>query len=222
MHPAWLKKPEVEPFERAPFVVLAIKRAYPGQFHVGIVHRSDAETPRLLHLAWHEDLRNGPPSAEYCWTRLPFERAICRSLAGICRKVARWYTEGEPLPYGFDDHGTAFDPNTGVVQLGSDSSGLTCSTFVLAVFRSQRYDLLRLDSWPNREEDEAWADQVACALEEDGATDEHVQRVRRCIGKAVRVRPEELVGAVGLVSDLPADFEPAVRGAESIKLALGR
>jgi hypothetical protein len=222
MRPAWLKEPEVEPFATAPFVVLAIKRTQPGQFHVGIVHRSQTASPKLLHLAWHEDLRDARPSTDYSWTPLPFERSVCRGLAGVCRKVAKWYTDGTPLPYGFDDHETSFDATTGMVRFGQDSSGLTCATFVLAVFRSQRYDLVRTENWPHRKDDEAWAAQVADALEADGASPEHVANVRKCTGTSVRVRPEELVGGVGFSANLPANLCPALRGAERVKRVLGR
>jgi hypothetical protein len=103
---------------------------------------------------------------------------------------------------------------------GSTRHGLTCATFVLAVFHQAGLPLVRYDSWPvNRPGDAEWQESIVNLLERTGAAPEHIAKVKTEIG-AVRYRPEEVAGAATSVS-IPAEFPSASERAQEILLKLG-
>jgi hypothetical protein len=90
-----------------------------------------------------------------------------------------------------------------------DGLGLTCATFVLAVFASRGIPLVRLDEWQARSEDVIWQDKIISDLRSwrkgDPEVEAHaaaLQGERGC----VRYRPEEVMAA-GIASELPIGYE---------------
>ncbi len=104
--------------------------------------------------------------------------------------------EGEQIAYALqDDPNALFDPNTGRLTL-PNGRGLTCSTFVLVLFRSVDFPFIDTTDWPqNRPGDREAEDELVRFLERQYSHDqEHIEGVRREIGSC-RVRPEEVAGA---------------------------
>jgi hypothetical protein len=66
-------------------------------------------------------------------------------LAGLCERV--WKRNKRNIPYGFRYSATKF-AYSGEIEKGEDEFGLTCATFVLAVFASLGIKILDLSSWP--------------------------------------------------------------------------
>lgn len=220
MLPSWLRAPGEHPFDTVPFVGIAVREVGDdGQRHVGIVHRAEAESARLLDLGWHHVLRDRELTgkAAYLWVATSVHELLARSVAAWCRRIAARQAAGG-LPYGiaYRPLTASIDP-IGRVDLGG-LVGLTCATFVLVVFERAGVLLVDVASWPPRPEDVAWQFQIVAALERDGVSAGHVDRIRADVGCA-RFRPEEVAGGAAM-RDLPASFEEAAKAGRLISQAL--
>jgi hypothetical protein len=133
-------------------------------------------------------------------------------VAAVCRKV--WRANGRYVPYAFSPPNDCFDSVTWEFIFGPTRLGLTCSTFVLAVFHTARLPLVDYSSWPvNRPGDSEWQQRIVSLLK-GRAPEAHVEAVSREVGSA-RFRPEEVAGAA-TVNPLPASFELAAERGEQI------
>jgi len=202
-----LNHPDENPFEQLTRIGLALLcgpppagREQPVR-HIGILFPSeDGATTRvrLIHLAWHCLLKeDSPEMAAYSWLELPLPEELSPMIVQLCRLLIRKYAKGkDPLAYALRYDGGRFDPGTGCF-LSESGHGLTCATFVLAVFKSHGVDLLRTDQWRERDEDKKWQQWI---LDELGdaryATPEHIRAVEREIKLGcARFRPQEVAAA---------------------------
>ena len=184
---------EQKPFQEIRCIAVAIRSVDVDQRHIGILHKDDTSNELLiLHLAWHHDLRNDPPSPRYLWIDPPIHPARLRQVAAMCRKI--WRSNGRYVPYALSPPNDCFDSDAGSFLLGPTRLGLTCATFVAAVFESVGLRLMSYETWPvGRAGDAAWQSFVAEELERRDAAPEHVMAVRGEIGVgAARFRPEEV------------------------------
>jgi hypothetical protein len=204
--PARVFTAQERPFESLEHVgiVITLLREQSGQQHVGILHRDEsAEVVRVLHLAWHHNLRNSIPKASYAWIAPTIPGRRARQVAAFCRRVIRMNPAG--IPYAFSPATDCFNAQTGEFLLGANRKGLTCASFVLAVFHSTGLPLIQYDSWPtDRPGDEQWQRHIIEQLKADNASPEHIRDVEAEIG-AIRYRPEDVAGA-GASDELPAGF----------------
>lgn len=99
---------------------------------------------------------------------------------------------------------------TGAYLLGPTQKGLTCATFVLAVFEASGFKLAHLDTWPiGREGDKKWQESIIKVLKEKKADENHITMAESEIGIA-RFRPEEVAGA-SLEPNIPVNFDVAFK-----------
>lgn len=170
---------------------LGIKEIAPGQQHCGILYRPAEEMVRFLHLAFHFDLRDEVVNGTYWWCQSGLDNENQEILAALSILIA----EGSPsIPYGFDKDGLVFDGHTGEMREAPPGKGLTCATFVVAVFRTYGFSPLLENSWESKAEDAAWQAAILAAMEANGASAEHVTAIRESEAN-MRFRPEEVVGA---------------------------
>lgn len=201
----------------ADHVGIAIHR---GGQHIGVLYRVTLGKPaRLLHMAWHNRLCSVSPGAEYVlWIdpAVPRERAM--AVAAFCRRIWKKNSE-DGLPYGLSKPNRFFD-HTGGILKGPAKVGLTCATFVLAVFDTAGLALVQYTTWPQPTGDDiARQRELAERLQKDQQVPrEHVRAFRTEIGN-IRYRPHEVAGAATSDS-LPADHEYAARVATRIKRKL--
>lgn len=191
------------------FAAVAIKSISETQRHIGILYNSPSNPEAtLLHLAWHHSLRNESPNSTYLWINPAIHPRRLRQVAAFCRKV--WKSNGTRLPYAFSHPKGSLEGKTGRFLVGPTRYGLTCASFVLAVFEATGNHLLKYDTWPQlREGDEEWQREILGSLRAASeVTAAHLEAVENEVG-AVRFRPEEVAGAAA-ASDLPADFHTAV------------
>lgn len=187
------------------YAAVAIQAVDADQRHIGVVHREGGQV-NLLHLAWHHDLRNHPPGLSYCWVEPNVPPPRMRQVAAICRKV--WRANDQALPYAFSEPSDCFDTHSGAFLLGPSRHGLTCASFVLAIFETAGLPLVRYDTWPSeRPGDREWQEWVISQLanSKPPAEPEHMMAITSEIG-SVRFRPED-VAAAATISPLPADFK---------------
>lgn len=188
--------------------------------HIGVLHRSSKNTSALLlHLAWHNRLRSDIPTAEYLlWVEPLIPEARGAAIAALCRRIWKQHKKNG-LPFGLSRPNDFFDVKGGVLK-GPAKVGLTCATFVLAVFDAAKIPLVRSEDWPDpTETDIARQREFARRLEDDPSVPrEHVRAFREEIGN-IRYGPLEVAGAAASDS-LPADYAVALSFATRIKRRL--
>ncbi len=170
------------PFDSIRAVAVAVAAVDQEQRHVGILHRDrSVGEVRLLHLAWHYVLRDSTPKPCYLWIDPPIPEARARQVAALCRRVSRSNVRG--IPYAFSAPNDCFDPITAQFLLGPERRGLTCASFVLAIFDAAGLALVDHSAWPSRrEEDVRWQQQVLDQLRAVNATPEHLDAVQSEVG----------------------------------------
>jgi hypothetical protein len=192
-----------------PFLAIGICRTSHGNTHTGVAYRNAKAEVRFFHQAFHHVTREGPIAIESEQMGGPFfcvvlsvEEDRARAIAGFWEFIA---SLGEQIGYALrDDPDALFDPNTGTLVL-PNGKGLSCSTFVLTLFRSVRLPLIDTAGWPSDRPGDREAQQTLVRFLEQHCGDrEHVEAVRREIG-CERVRPEEIAGA-GLSRRLPVRY----------------
>jgi hypothetical protein len=195
-------------------VAITLLQGHDGHQHVGILHKDQTTSElRMLHLAWHHTLKNSPPKDTYAWISPPIPKPRARQLAAFCRRVYRANLSG--IPYAFSPATDCFDAHAGAFLLGPGRYGLTCATFVLAVFQSAGLPLIQYGTWPaTRDGDEAWQRWIISQLREGGASPDHIACVESELG-SVRYRPADAAGAAA-TEKLPAPFGEVQPLAEAI------
>ena len=180
--------------------------------HTGIVFRLEANAPALfLHLGFHHELHCEPLAASYAWLECPGFSADEQLQIAVWLETI-WSVNREFVPYGITFSGAGyFDRSTGRFVASATGNGLTCATFVMAVFSDFFFPIVEWTTWPSRGSDAEFHQYIVDILEsrvKDGrATREHVDMQIDAIGHAPRFRPEEVVAAGGGYLGNPLTFE---------------
>jgi hypothetical protein len=208
----------VKSTERSPHTVIGIGIAvHQSSSHIGMLYRTaEGEPAKILHLAWHHQLSSDHPSTSYpCWVRprIPDERAL--AIAAFCRRIWKKASQDQ-VPYGFSVPSAFFD-YSGALISGPAKVGLTCASFVLAVFDGAGLPLVRMDEWPPPTlVDKARQRELLDELRKSSnVSPAHLSALETEIGN-VRYRPLEVAGA-GTAEILPASHAYASEMASKIK-----
>lgn len=204
----------------ANMVGIAVQSTDPerGHMHVGLLYVDPDGAPHLLHLAFHHDLRKEPlPSQdEYlwddcAWLASPKMRANAELIADFIETCA----QNTDIDYGFSPPDDAFDAD-GKYDALNPSKGLTCATFIAAIFKSAGFPTVKLETWPSRPDDEAWRQSVLRLLRRY-----EPKRAAQLSGSEVayRLKPSELAAA-SASSRAPLCFARAVRLAAPLEVAM--
>lgn len=213
MTPAWLHGPDTDCGLSGTEVAIAIEAVDASQMHVGVVYRN-GERMEKLHLAWHFRMRNDTYRPGSVWVTPNIPPLRGPAIAAKCRQIWKTHEGTGRVPYGFRFDSTTFSASDGRLELAPGTTGLTCATFVLAVFRSIGVEILAIEAWKGRSEDASWQKLMLDTLKQHGASHEHTTALATEIG-AARYRPEEVAGgAAG--SSLPCSFEEAVQNAAKV------
>jgi hypothetical protein len=185
--------------------------------HIGVLYRvTENETVRLLHLAWHHRLRSDELKPEYVlWIRPAIDDDRAMAVASLCRRIWK-QNQRNQVPYGFSHPNNFFDTSGDLIK-GPAKVGLTCSSFVLAVFEVARVPLADLTTWPQpTEEDISRQREQLEMLAKDLTIDrEHIEATKAEIGNT-RYHPLEVAGA-GTADDLPTTYSYASKMADEIR-----
>lgn len=210
------------------FIAVAICRTRHGNTHTGVAYRAMTGDVQCFHQAWDHITRNGPIDTESNHMEGPFfcvsptvETDRARAIAAFWEFVAG---QGETIGYALrDDPDAHFDENTGRLVL-LNGNGLSCSTFVLALFRSVSFPYIDTTGWPiDRAGDREAQERLMRVLEHTCLNKNHIDQVKQEIG-CERIRPEEVAGAA-LSESLPVrhpDAEDAGHYICGALAALGR
>lgn len=186
------------------------------QRHIGILFRTNRQDPpKLLHLAFHQRLICESPeyySSEYHWLLCPgFSEDEQLQLAVRCEKI--YSRNGRHIPYGLSYSLRGYFKQNGDFNPPEKDCGLTCATFIMAIFDDFGYPIIDIGSWPCREEDAIWHRNIIDAMKNDQErhpelySREHIGAQEKHIGIAARFRPEEVAGSAHAYIDDPLTFE---------------
>lgn len=201
-----VNNPESHPFDNVADLGIAI-RTIRGeqQLHIGLLYKIDDSPALILNLRGHLELKNETPSIEYRWLQIELDEFNRRTIANLCRLIA---AKSQAIPFGFTYNGSYFTLRGD--YLGHDlGEGLTCATFVMALFETYSIPLLKIAEWPRHQaEDMIWQARQAGIVEaRRGRT--IAGAVRAHIGEP-RFHPEH-VTAGSVSASRPLGYEDAKR-----------
>lgn len=197
---SWLKS--IDEFQTHPSKVgVFVGFSSGSNMHCGILFKdsNSLNSFNALHLAWHSVLnleKDSKNISEYYWIvpSIDIERIV--AISAVCRKVFR-RNRDDGLPYGLMYQKSKIDKD-GTLLLADGEHGLTCSTFVLAVFEEARINLIDIGSWGPRNEDIEWHSEIVQFLkvtqDRYKISDDHIKNVEGEIGCS-RFRPEEVAAS---------------------------
>lgn len=118
--------------------------------------------------------------------------------------------------YGITNSGGTTIANGSVVfNANVRGDSLTCSTFVLCILEQFGFEVIDRDSWRITDEDTKWQEKILKILERYLQPDFHKLQ-KDNVGKVVRIRPEQLVGACGIYNYRPVSYTDACNAAEVV------
>lgn len=193
-----------------------------GQKHVVFIHQNPQPDPWVLHLAWHQKLFHHPWDGRYHWVGLSkIDLELQETFSDWTRIVANG-AQDSLIPYS-----VTFSPNSNFDAAGhfidrKDGTGLTCSTFILAMFADFSLPLLRTDTWPtSRPGDFTWLRKMLKHLRKVIPKSDFLQQVSRR-HQLSRFRPEEVIAAATLFVGAPLTFSEVEPIAKKILLQVPR
>ena len=164
--------------------------------HSGLLLRyPDDPVVYLLHLQTDDlKLKQIPGCPHGCVWGIPTVPEA--RLDDIAKKaiLVKDVNKDERVPYGFSTPEGFFDNETGNMLLGPDNIGLTCATFILAIFHMSRINLIDYSSWKPRKEDEPPQQALVDNLVAIGCDKGEVEAVKKQMN-GIRYRPEEVIAA---------------------------
>lgn len=199
---------------------VACKSSRPHEgHHAGIIFVGEDGTFKLLHLAWHNQLVQESfcllkDFYDYYWSETSLHNHVKEGVVSLCEAILESYLDGK-MPYGFSNPESAIDPNTG--KLNNTVIGLTCATFVAAVFDSRQCTIIDLKSWGggNLKEDEFYKKIVRIMRNYDHDQYENINNDPNIIGS--RISPLHILsaGTNKLNNEVPCQSD-VLAGVESI------
>lgn len=204
------------PYPEISFIGIAIQGDR-DQRHVGILFRTDRnQKPKLLHLAFHQRLYcENPPYQDIddiFWLDCPgFDDDEQLQLAVWFEKI--FLVNGKNIPYGLAYSPTGYFDSNGTFVRSKNNCGLTCATFILALFESFGFPLVDIESWQHRDDDGVWQQKILDTMREDQRkhpdlySELYVDNQMSNIGIAVRFRPEEVAASANQFEDEPQTFQ---------------
>lgn len=208
-----------------PVVAIAVGRSQPNSgeyFHAAILFRDSKKLVQSLDFGL--DGAIAPAEADFldrvAWAVPQLNLRILRQIAGFCEAIAK-----SPPRFLYD-----FELNAKVIlkekatgfYLAGETHGFTCSTFVLAIFQSKGFPLVKLDDWVLRPEDKNWQASLLKILRNNakyyGVTDGYLAKLEQKMNDGcLRYTPADAIGACRVGSH-PTPCDPTkAAGAEVVR-----
>jgi len=177
------------------------------QKHVALIYRKESSNePWLLHLGWHENLCHEPWNSQYHWLEVEGIDIELQETFADWAVIVAGTPANNNIPYSvifnpednFDSDGQFLNRN--------DGSGLTCATFLLALFADFSLPLIVTSSWPlSRPGDFTWLRKILNQLRKYVTLPHFMEQVRRRHALQ-RYRPEEVATAAHIFRGEPLQF----------------
>lgn len=179
------------------------------QRHVAFLYRHESKALMLLHLGWHElVIYESWPAAHYAWLEISgIDPEVQETFVDWVEIVAIASQDGtSPVPYSahFRPSGN-FDENGHYINK-HDGTGLTCATFILAMFADFQLPLIDTSTWPRRPDDFSWFRRMWRRLRKRLERIDLILQFNRR-QELRRYRPEEVAAAAAIFSGAPLAFD---------------
>lgn len=177
-------------------VAVALSHSPLGGGHLGIIFNETGGRLRLLELRWHRDLTVTDLPVNNCWiaTSVDIPPVAAKQVVAKVRAISRKLPK---INYGIDFIAARGSFQGTVYSAPKGSNGLTCSSFVLEVFRTAVVPMIQEETWQASEANVEWGNSVCDYLERTHVDEKHVQAVRSDV-KGLRLIPYELAAAASL------------------------
>lgn len=190
------------------------------QFHCGLAFKMSPDEIRILHLMTHNALRCDDDWRHFqCIIQTNVNPMRLRSFTHLCNMICNRMVGGNSrVTYGlrFDDYESEYDEE-GILHLGEHKIGLTCATYVLTLFHSIGIDLIKLEDWPDREDDWEWQDDIVGTMKQYKThpvvdmDKEHLAKLKEeAASHPHRYRPEEVAASSYLYKGATAMSEDII------------
>lgn len=194
----------------------AIKRSPddPKQTHVALLYRDTDGTDWLLHLGWHCFLCHEPWTTDYHW--IPFQHLDSELLDGLVdlAMIVAGRPANKMIPYSAVFEPRQYFDHSGDYTRHADGDGLTCATFLLALFRRWGLPLINESSWPKgRAGDAGWVLRIVrklykwCQRHQIDIALPHLFVQLRQRWALRRYRPEEVCASAEIFHGIPLSFQ---------------
>ncbi len=178
-----------------------------NQKHVTLIYRNPEGYPWLLHLASHMLLKHEKWNGSYHWIEFSgLDVEVEESFADWAVMVASAELS-TPIPYS-----VVLSPDRNFATDGhyidrKDGSGLTCATFLVALFSDFGLPLVNQLSWPkSRPGDAQWALKILEMLRARFTLPHYLEQLRQ-VYVLKRFRPEEVSVTGALYKGEPLHFD---------------
>lgn len=179
--------------------------------HAGILYRhGDDGEFNFLHLTNDYQLQNDQPQKGYAsiLPQMPALRA--EQVAALCKAIS--IENKQAIPYNFGPHDECFDKETKRFKENLRNTGLTCATFVLAVFHDAAWPLAKAQTWPLPDKDDREFQQRAASYMSRSPT----SVIHKQVGVAPRFRPSQVAACAILRKRWPVSYRHAAFWGEMI------
>lgn len=186
-------------------------------YHMGIFYGTPSRA-FLFDFAWYDILRFKEFDELYYCVKPDLGVSRLRGLRELCMQVREAQKTGI-FPYGFSLIEQALDAETGACLCDNIGEGLTCATFICAIFARASVPLINLGTYQVEEDWQVFRDRIVKAMEDSKESckipEAHIERLRASTD-VKRVRPEDVMLAVRTKS-MPLAYEDAVALREIMK-----
>jgi len=207
------------PDARLPVLSIAIREVSDAQRHVGILYAAHGGPHVVIELHDHHKLTQGEPHPAFYFAASIIDERLLFALAEWVGVVWNRNSDGK-VPYSIRYCGKYFGPDGSLLQTGL-GEGLTCATFVLAVFADYGLPLVDTNKWPGRLSDKKWKETILQVIAKS-APAPHVEAQRPFVSGAARFRPEEVAAAFVLYRDRAIKQREAEGVGKRINKAIAR
>jgi hypothetical protein len=198
-------------------VAIKVIDAASRAMHVGLLYAHSKVGMYFAHLAFHHDLRNDPMpiGQNYLWSGCawladPSMAENAKFMANYIEAVAT--QAADKVDYGVNPLGIGFD-GSGQFRSLDPGKGLTCATFISAVFESAGFPIVKLSTWPLRPSDAAWRNHVLEMLASNGREDRAKQIANE--EAPFRLTPAEAAAAAS-ADTIPLDYQATAQLSEPL------
>lgn len=192
-------------------VKLVLRRHKRHRYHTGFLYIKPDEINKVkhLHLSDHHKILNEDFTFHDRKNQvidIPLHPVVQNNLRAMCIRVAQKIEKNE-VPYTFTTGNGYFNKN-GIWVSNKPEEGLTCATFIMAIYKSIKIPLVDINTWKKRKSDIKWQKEIIEYFKkENNKHKELIVHLERSIG-AYRYRPEEVAAAANLKNP-PIKFEKA-------------
>ncbi len=191
------------------------------QYHCGLIVTEQQSKTMHIHLASHmklkcDDCSDKGKLKHYFWIDPAFTSRKLLFVSRMALLISKEHPRGN-VPYGFSRPINVIDKSSGSISLENTQAGLTCASFVIAVFDAIGIQLVDIDTFiENEHQNTEWQQLIIEQFESDSRIPkEHIDLMKSEIGN-IRITPDQ-VAASSIQSTKPTPLTALIPLATSLR-----